>query len=1046
MKKQLPLRSIIAQKAIFLFIALTIFSLNMVKAQDITLQKDAVESTLCNQFDITLTVTGNPPPIPQEVILVIDRSGSMGFDIPMDPNEPIDYAKDAAIDFVNNLFTPANNPTGLNRVAIVSYSTSATVDQAFVMEADKQDAIDAINALVANGGTNIARAMDVADNHMTASATFDCATARNIILLTDGVTNRTLTGSSCTSTPTPPFPANNTACMNDAINEGVGAQTTTVSGDTYNQNIFSVGLFGAISGNQQTAATYVLDEIENKGLFTTESAADLTGIYNDILGQLALAAKMGVVTDILGSGFQMVGGSLSDPVNASYNAGTNTITWDLGDVANETLVLTYTIEAVGMSGCGIQDSGMSSMSYEDSNCNDVVTPFPNPQVCVPCPDISDPSIDQVQCTNSVDYSATFDPGACTPFSLEFEWEFFLDNVSIGTVSGTTMGDLSGTFTYTGASPFEGMFKAQLTYNGTYNNSCSLPPVVVESEIPVYLPPDMPVSGGDQIECASSPIQTLTAQATVPAGESIVWYDAATNGNVVANPTLNTVGTVTYYAEAVDDTSNCSSLNRVPVTLTLYSCAINIVKTASPNNPNQCNPIAAGQDITYTFTVSNLGNVAITDVQVNDPLIDPVNPIPGPDSGDTDNDGELDTNEVWTYTATYTVVQGDIVNGQVQNTATVDGNVTGSSSSYNVNDDDTETVQLCQNAEIEITKATDGDTVNCNPYIVGSTVNYTFTVSNLGDVDITNVVVNDPLLGGVVAGPASGDAVNPGVMDVGEVWTYNASYNVTQADIDAGVITNTATASGDTALGAVNDPSNTVNLTICQNPDIALIKVGTFNDENGNQCAEVGETISYAFTVTNTGNLTITNITVTDPLATMAGGPIASLAPGASDNTTFTASYAITQADIDAGNVQNQATANGTTTAGAVSDLSDDNSNLEDDPTNTPLCRQASIALIKVGTYDGFDQAGNCIAAPGDVITYAFTVTNTGNVTLSNVVVTDPLATMAGGPIASLAPGASDNTTFTASYAITQADIDAGNVQNQATANGTTTAGAVSDLS
>ena len=39
--------------------------------------------------------------------------------------------------------------------------------------------------------------------------------------------------------------------------------------------------------------------------------------------------------------------------------------------------------------------------------------------------------------------------------------------------------------------------------------------------------------------------------------------------------------------------------------------------------------------------------------------------------------------------------------------------------------------------------------------------------------------------------------------------------------------------------------------------------------------------------------------------------------------------------------------------------------LEDDPTVTTICQNTTdaIALIKVGTYDGFDQAGNCISAP-----------------------------------------------------------------------------------
>ncbi|MGO4819605.1 gliding motility-associated C-terminal domain-containing protein [Flavobacterium sp. W22_SRS_FP1] len=81
-------------------------------------------------------------------------------------------------------------------------------------------------------------------------------------------------------------------------------------------------------------------------------------------------------------------------------------------------------------------------------------------------------------------------------------------------------------------------------------------------------PIVPVSGGDQMECALSPIQTLTATATVEAGESVVWYDSASDGNVVADPSLGTLGTITYYAEAEDDVTFCVSTSRVAVKLTL----------------------------------------------------------------------------------------------------------------------------------------------------------------------------------------------------------------------------------------------------------------------------------------------------------------------------------------------------------------------------------------------------------------------------------------------------------------------------------------------
>ncbi|MBC5774014.1 T9SS type A sorting domain-containing protein [Pontibacter sp. KCTC 32443] len=115
-------------------------------------------------------------------------------------------------------------------------------------------------------------------------------------------------------------------------------------------------------------------------------------------------------------------------------------------------------------------------------------------------------------------------------------------------------------------------------------------------------PNAPTSGGNQTACQQSPIQTLTATATAPAGSSVVWYSAATNGSEVSNPTLSTVGTVTYYAEAVNGA--CRSTTRTPVTLTINGAP---AAPTSGGNQTACqqSPI---QTLTATATAPNGSSV------------------------------------------------------------------------------------------------------------------------------------------------------------------------------------------------------------------------------------------------------------------------------------------------------------------------------------------------------------------------------------------------------------------------------------------------------
>ncbi|MBX2827133.1 MAG: gliding motility-associated C-terminal domain-containing protein [Flavobacteriaceae bacterium] len=404
---------------------------------------------------------------------------------------------------------------------------------------------------------------------------------------------------------------------------------------------------------------------------------------------------------------------------------------------------------------------------------------------------------------------------------------------------------------------------------------------------------------------------------------------------------------------------------------------------------------------------------------------------------------MDVDEVWVYTGSYTITQGDIDNGEVLNQATAegtapDGTVVSDLSGSAVDNDDTTDTDLCQGASIALIKTgvvTDSDGDKCAD--TKETIEYSFEVINTGNATLSNITIEDPLVN-VLGGPIT---LAPGESDS---TTFTATYIIDQDDIEAGQVVNQATVTGTNENGDVvsdlsddnspleDDPTIT---ELCQDAVIALIKVGTPTDENGDGCIDLGETIVYDFVVSNLGNVTLTDVMVTDPLVTVSGGPV-SIPAGESDTETFTAIYTVTQDDVDAGFISNQATVEGTAPDGTVvSDLSDDNSVLEDDPTISSLCQDPMMSLEKTGVFN--DDNGDQIPQVGETITYTFSVTNTGDVTLYNITIDDPLpgVVIEGGPIEVLEVGETDSTTFIGTYQITQEDIDNGEVINQAIATG-----------
>jgi len=473
----------------------------------------------------------------------------------------------------------------------------------------------------------------------------------------------------------------------------------------------------------------------------------------------------------------------------------------------------------------------------------------------------------------------------------------------------------------------------------------------------------------------------------------------------------------------------------------------------------------GDTIVYTFVVTNTGNVALSNVTVTD-------------TNATVSGGPVATlavgaSDATTFSASHTITQADINAGIVYNLATVTGTDLNGNPITATSTDPTPCTTcpidpdcptctittLAQTPRMTITK--DGSYVDNNGNGItdlGDTIVYAFVVTNTGNVALSNVTVTDTNAS-VSGGPLATLAVG-----ASDSTTFSASHTITQADINAGIVYNLATVTGNdlngnpiTATSTDPTPCTTCPIdpdcltctitTLTQTPKMTITKDGSYVDNNGNGITDLGDTIVYTFVVANTGNVALSNVIITDTNASVSGGPLATLAVGASDATTFSASHTITQADINAGIVYNLATVTGTDLSGnPITATSTDPTPCTTCPTDpncltctiTTLTQTPRMTITKDGSY--VDNNGNGVTDLGDTIVYTFVVTNTGNVALSNVTVTDINATVSGGPLATLAVGASDATTFSASHTIAQADINAGIVYNLATVTGTDLSG------
>jgi hypothetical protein len=431
------------------------------------------------------------------------------------------------------------------------------------------------------------------------------------------------------------------------------------------------------------------------------------------------------------------------------------------------------------------------------------------------------------------------------------------------------------------------------------------------------------------------------------------------------------------------------LSHLLAQLALHNCAgMHITKTAAPPAYD-----AVGQKITYHYRVTNANYFTLHDVHVLDDRI-------GHSIRCTPS--TLATGDAAACTAEYTIIQADLDAGHVTNAARTTG--------FTPNDDAVfggpadATVTARQRAAIHLVKSA-SPAAYAAP---GEIINYTYTVTDTGNVTLRDVALTDDRLGPVTC-PFT-------TLGSGHSMTCSAAHVTTQADADAGRIANAADVTGRPPTGPPVTDTAHATVDAIHHPGIALVKTAS-----PAEYSQPGETISYSYAVTNTGNVTLHAIALTDSRLGAVTCPDTTIAPG--QLTTCTAEHVTTQADVDAGHIANTAEVTGRPPAG---------------PPVTGADRDIVHAIRTPGIQVGKSSSPDTFGAAGETITYSYAVTNTGNVTLRRIALTDSRLGAVTCPDPTLAPTAS--MTCTASYVTTQADVDKGDIENAAVVTGHPPAG------
>ena len=338
----------------------------------------------------------------------------------------------------------------------------------------------------------------------------------------------------------------------------------------------------------------------------------------------------------------------------------------------------------------------------------------------------------------------------------------------------------------------------------------------------------------------------TTYATLPVGVPRSVYGSYLVTEADLNGISNTATADSAETEAVSDSWDVTVVAQP---------GLSITKTGDRETAN------IGDTIQYTIVVRNTGDVTLHNVTVVDAKL-----------GINQTIASLAPSASQSFSGSYVVTEADL--GGVSNTAIADSDETDAVS-------DSWDVTVVAQPGLSITKTGDRETAN-----IGDTIQYTIVVRNTGDVTLHNVTVVDAKLG-----------INQTIASLAPnaSQSFSGSYVVTEADVEEGVVHNTAYASSEGA-GEVED-----------GVDVEVLGLGlSLTKTADRESAAVGDVINYTIVVQNTGEATLEDVRVVDAMLgidTSVGG----LEPGAT--ATLTGTYTVQESDLP-GPLVNTAVATG----------------------------------------------------------------------------------------------------------------------------------------